>query len=208
MYGEYSLDEITDEKIEANLFPLIKAGQKALVLGINNGVACSPIAFQGLYITGVDINEYALVHCEDYFAEAGLSNLLTLFHADAIDFMQKNEDKYDLVLMTDFLMFFKKTEGKELIRLAYESLAPGGRVWIETTSTSDDCYGVVSCMRKIDDETFLCHTHCMGAMPFCFYHPMEIEKFFSSMGAEIIFRAEDQNMAGKVVNYVLAQKPA
>lgn len=208
MYGGYSLDEITDEKMIENLFPLICAGQKALVLGISTGVACSPVAFKGLHISGVDINEYALVMCESFFAEAGLSDLLTLYHIDAIEFMQKNEEKFDLVLMTDFLMFFRKTEGKELIRQAYECLSPGGCLWIETVSTSDDYFGIISCFQEIDSETFLYSTHCMGSMPFCFYYPMEIEKLLELMGAKVVFRAEDLNVAEKVVNFVLVQKPA
>lgn len=208
LYGGYSLDEITDKKMDEYLFPLIKAGQKALVLGIGNGVSTIPIALIGIHITGVDNSDFAIELSNYLFAEADMSDLLTAVRKDAIEFMQNNEEKFDLVIMTDFLMFFKKTDGKELIRQTYDCLSPGGYMWIETVSTSDDLHGAISCLKKIDEDTYLSYSHCMGYKPLCFYHPMEIEKYLKSMGAVIIFRTETENIAEKVVNLVFAQKPA
>ncbi len=196
-------------EMREHLLPLIQAGQSALDLGIGTGPMTSPIAFAELSVTGVDSNKHRLSICQEAFAQANLKHLLTAIESDALEYMQTNTVKHHLVIMSDFLMFLTKTDGKEVIRLAYECLLPSGYIWITTMSTSDEWYGDISSTQEpIDTDTFMAYSHCIGANPICFYHPMEIEEYLQSMGAKIIFQTEKENNAGGMVNIILAQKPA
>ncbi|NCP47294.1 class I SAM-dependent methyltransferase [bacterium] len=169
---------------------------------------CSPVAFAGLRIVGLDRNLSWLEHAVEAFNEAGLGEQLTVVSADALEYMRTNITKFHLVIMSDFLMFQVKTAGKELIRLAYESLLPIGYIWITTLSTGDKFYSrMVASQEPIDEDTFMSYSHCGGSGPVCFYHPLEIENYLQTMGAKVIFQAETENTAGGIVNIILAQKP-
>lgn len=63
---------------------------------------------------------------------AGLNSQLNLVHADALEYLRGNIVKYDLVFMSDLLMFIPKTSGTEIIRLAYGALSAKGYLWITT----------------------------------------------------------------------------
>lgn len=192
-----------------NLLPLLKQGQTALDLGIGTGHMCSPIAFAGLNITGVDSDQEWLTDCQEAFSEAELATQLTTVHSDALEYMQTNKASFDLVVLSDFLMFLTKTDGKEILKLAYEALNAGGYIWITTLSTNDDYFQNISQFQEpVDAETFMAYSHCHGTNPICFYFPKEIENLLTSIGSEIIFRNETENRSGGLINIILAQKPA
>lgn len=203
MYGELGYPEM-----HKHLLPLIQPGQSALDIGFGTGHMCSPIAFAGLKIVGLDRNSNWLDRAVEAFNEAGLGEQLSVVKAEALEYMRANQTRFNLVIMSDSLMFQIKTSGKKLIRLAFESLLPGGYIWITTLSTTDDFHSsMVASQEPIDEDTFVSHSHCGGSGPVCFYHPLEIEVFLESMGARVIFRTETENTTGGIVNIVLAQKP-
>lgn len=207
-YDGYAFGELGYPEMLENLLPLIQPGQTALDLGIGTGHMCSPIAFAGLSITGVDNNRQRLSYCLDAFAEAGLGQQITTVDSDALEYVRANCVNYDLVILSDFLMFLTKTDGKEILRFAYNALHPNGYLWITTMSTSDSFYASMSQSQDpIDAETFMAYSHCAGSNPMCFYFPMEIEKYLESMGAKIVFQAEAPNSSDGMFNIVLAQKP-
>ena len=207
VFDGYPYGELGYPEMHQHLLPLLEAGQSALDLGFGTGHTCSPLAFAGLKIVGVDRNDGWLQYAEEAYFEAGLGGQLTLVSADALEYMRANQTKFNLVIMSDFLMFQVKTAGKELIRLAYDTLLPNGLIWITTLSTGDEFYSRMSQSQEpIDADTFMSYSHCGGSGPVCFYHPLEIETYLQSMGAKIIFQTETENTAGGVVNIVLAQK--
>ena len=206
-FDGYAYGELGYPEMHQHLLPLLQPGQSALDIGFGTGHMCSPVAFAGLKIVGLDRNLTWLNHAVEAFAEAGLGEQLTVVCADALEYMQENKTKFHLVVMSDFLMFQIKTSGKTLIRLAYEALLPTGLIWITTLSTGDDFYSrMVAYQDPIDSDTFMSY-HCGGSGPVCFYHPLEIETYLQSMGAKVIFHTETENTAGGMVNIILAQKP-
>ncbi|KKT49635.1 MAG: hypothetical protein UW41_C0003G0002 [Candidatus Collierbacteria bacterium GW2011_GWC2_44_18] len=208
VFDGYSYGELGYPEMHQHLLPLLQPGQSTLDIGFGTGHMCSPVAFAGLRIVGLDRNLSWLEHAVEAFNEAGLGEQLTVVHADALEYTQANKTKFHLVIMSDFLMFQVKTAGKELIRLAYESLLSTGFIWITTLSTGDKFYSrMVASQEPIEEDTFMSYSHCGGSGPVCFYHPFEIETYLQSMGAKVIFQTETENTAGGIVNIILAQKP-
>ena len=208
VFDGYEYGDLGYPEMHQQLLPLLQPGGSALDVGFGTGHMCSPVAFAGLKIVGVDRNEYWLECARKAYIEAGLGELLTTVHADAFEYLQANTVKHNLVIMSDFLMFLPKTTGKEIIKLAYEALMPSGFIWITTMSTGDDCYsGMAEFQEPIDDETFMSYSPCGGSGPMCFYFPLEIKKYLESMGAVVLYRDEAPNDVGGLFNIILAQKP-
>ena len=207
VYDGYAYGDLGYPELFQHLLPLLKHDQSALDLGIGTGHESSVIAFAGLHITGVDRNPFLLGACREAYDEAEIGSQLTLVEMDALKYMRANSAKYDLVILSDFLMFLTKTDGKEILRLAYEALEASGYIWITTMSTGDDFYARMKHQREIDKETFMSHSHCGGSGPACFYFPGEIEAFLVSLGAKVVFGIETLNSSDGMFNIVLAQKP-
>jgi len=208
MFGGYEYEELGIPEMFEQLLPRVKSGQKALDLGIGAGQPSAPLAFNGLLVTGVDIDANRLGECKRLYTEAGLEAQLKTVWRDALGFLQINEEKYDVVTMFDFLMFLTKTEGKEIIKLAYETLAPSGYMWIATMSTNDERFSrFQGSLDLIDAETYLAYSRCGGESPMCFYFPEEVGNFLASMGAKVVFQAETENSQGALLSVVLVQKP-
>jgi len=209
IYDGYAYGDLGYPEMHTHLLPLISSGQTALDIGFGTGHTCSPVAFSGLKIDGVDRNGYWLDCAKDAFAEAGLGDLLNTIDSEALEFLKANTKKYDLVIMSDLLMFQTKTAGKMMIELAYGALQPNGLIWITTMSTRDHYYSrMVQSQNPIDDETFMAYSPCGGSGPMCFYFPTEIGSLLESYGAKMIFSTETESSAGGMVNIILAQKPA
>ena len=208
-FGGYAYDELGYPQMHEILIPLLVPGKKALDLGIGTGHTSSSVAFAGLSITGVDINKWAINQCWENYEDAGLEGQLSTVCADASDFMSTlaKDNQFDLVIMSDFLMFLPKKQGRSLIVEAYKALKSGGLLWITTKSTGDYFFQEMSKGQEpVDDETFMANSHCSGSMPFCFYFPGEIEKMLEPLGARVLFSSETENSAGGLFNIILIQK--
>ncbi len=207
VYDDIAYGDLGYPELHEHLLPLLQPSQTVLDIGFGAGHMCSPVAFANLNIVGLDHNLYGLEHALKCFKEAGLDGLLTIVNAEALGYLQENVTKYNLVMMSDFLMFQRKTDGREMMRLAYDAVQPSGYIWITALSTGDAFYGaMIETQESIDEDTFLSYSPCGGAGPVCFYHPLEIEYFLQSLGAKIVFQTETMNSAGGMVNIILAQK--
>lgn len=208
MFGGYEYEDLGNVEMFEQLLPLVKPGRKVLDLGIGGGHPSAPLAFSGLLVTGVDSDRYQLERCLASYKEAGMSDQLVTVCSDALNFLETCTDKFDVVFMSDFLMFIKKTPSKQILKLAYTTLAPSGLMWIQTTSTTDERYEFFANSHDpIDEETFMAYSHCHGNTPFCFYKPGEIDGFLKLHGAKIIFSAEIESSVGSILNAVLVQMP-
>lgn len=209
VFDGYQYGELGYPEMYENLLPLLVPGQTALDLGIGTGHTSSAVAFAGLMVTGVDINNWAIDECWKNYEEADLLGQLSTVVADATDYLAKlsEDSKFDVVIMSDMLMFLLKTQGRSLIIEAFTVLKKGGLLWITTKSTGDYVYLEMSQWQKpVDDETFMAYSHCSGSMPFCFYFPGEIEKILEPYGAKVLFSSETENSAGGLFNIILIQK--
>jgi len=208
IYDGYEYGELGYSELHKYLLPLLQPGMTALDIGFGTGHMSSPLAFAEVKIVGLDQNMHWLEIARAAFDEAGLGDRLVTVHAEALEYMRANEEKYGLVVMSDFLMFQRKTAGKEIIRLAHEALESGGLIWITTLSTGDECFfRMTRSQEPIDDETFMSYSPCGGSGPICFYFPREIEQYLESLGAKTIFQTETINDAGGMFNIILAEKP-
>jgi 2-polyprenyl-3-methyl-5-hydroxy-6-metoxy-1,4-benzoquinol methylase len=206
IYDEFDASELGYRQLFEQLLPLLVPGQTALDIGISAGHLCSPIAYAGLKITGVDIDERALNRCQELFVEANLS-APKLVHSDAMTFLDTCVDKFDLVIMSDFLMFLAKTKGREVLRSAWSKINTGGLMWIATKSMNDHYFRYLSSFQApIDEQTFVEYSHCHGSGPICFYSPEELKALIEDLGGEILSTDENENDRGGLSVIVLARK--
>ena len=205
-YAGLPYEDLVTKAMENQLLTRVQAGWKVLDLGISVGHAISPLAFAGLSILGVDKNLGALKFCRQEFDLAGIGELLTTANVDAFQFMATNTAKFNVVSMSDFLMFFTKTNAKRLIKSGYEALELGGLIWIVTKSANDDLYADVGRMRPIEPETYLIPVGCHGVSPVCFFRQGEIDDYLGSLGATVLYSSESENTVGGMVHTVLAMK--
>lgn len=205
-YGGFEYNDLASKEMQSHLLPVLHRGQRALNLGISAGHASSPIALNGVHITGVDIDKWALELCEEEFQKVGLGNNLATVHMDAMEYLDTCDEKFDLVILSDFLMFFTKTKGIELIKSAVSKLKKGGLIWVVTKSTSDSYYGELQGYSvEIDKLTYQTFTPCHGSGVVCFYEPLEINEILKSFGVEVSFACESMNRVGAIKNVVLGQ---
>ena len=209
VYDGYNVEGLGYPEMFTQLLPLISSVQRALDLGIGTGHLCSPVAFEGLQVVGVDKNEGSLTACKRLFGKAGLGNQLRTVTSDARNYLLSCREKYDLVMLSEILMFLKKADGKDLLKMSYDVLNANGFLWITARSTSDDFYFMLKeGFEPVDKDTFIAHSPCAGSTMVCFYSPGEIEGFLESIGGKVIFHTESINSAGGMTNIVLVQKPS
>ncbi len=205
-YDDLPYDELVTDAMRNELLPRVKPNWSVLDLGISGGHAISPLAFAGLPITGVDTNLGALKFCQEEFGKAGIADRLTTAYMDAMQFLDTNTKKFNVVSMSDFLMFFKKTTAKSLIESAYGAVESGGLIWIVTKSTTDDLYSELSWMLPIEPDTYIIQAGCHGVSTVCFFQPGEVDEILQRLGATVLFSGESMNRVGGIVNTILARK--
>lgn len=207
MFDGYEVNSLGYPETFEVLLPRLSAGQLALDLGIGAGHLCAPIAFAGLSITGVD-SSFRLATCQENFEDAGLGEKITTVSADALEFLKTNTQKFDLVIMSEILMFMLKSEGKEAIRLAYGALNLGGHLWIITKSTNDDFHQMlIGGGTVIESESYFYSSPCGGSGIASFYYPKEIDDLLKSLGASVVYSDETVNEKAGLSHIILAQKP-
>ncbi len=154
----------------------------------------------------MDTNVAALKFCQKEFENAGIVDRLTTAYMDAMQFLDTNARKFNLVSMSDFLMFFTKTKAKALVESAYEAVETGGLVWIVTKSTNDDLYSQLEWMSPVEPDTYIIQSGCLGLSTVCFFQPGEVDEILTSLGATLLYSGESVNRVGGIVNTILAKK--
>jgi 2-polyprenyl-3-methyl-5-hydroxy-6-metoxy-1,4-benzoquinol methylase len=208
-FDGYKFDKLGYSQMHEYLMPLLMPGMTALECGIGSGHTASPLGWAGLEIVGVDTDEHWLYACRELYNKHGLGENLKLVYKDIHEFLLICPDKFDVVMMSDVLMFIRKSEGREIVRLGYEALNPGGYMWITTVSTSDEMYyRMIQCQEQIDEQTYMAYSRCHGASPMCFWRPGELDELLSALGARVVYSHEGYNRADGVFVMLLVQKPA
>lgn len=205
-YDDLPYDELVTDAMRNELLPRVKPNWSVLDLGIAGGHAISPLAFAGLPIMGVDTNLGALKLCQAEFGKAGIADRLTTVYMDAMQFLDTNTKKFDVVSMSDFLMFFTKTKAKALIESAYTAVEHEGLIWIVTKSTNDGLYSELGWMLPVEPDTYIIQAGCHGVSTVCFFRPGEVDEILTSLGATLLYSGESVNRVGGIVNTILARK--
>ena len=114
-YAGLPYQELVTDAMECELLPRVKTDGRVLDIGISRGHAISPLAFAGLSILGVDTNVGAQKFSHEEFDKAGFGDKLITAYMDAMQFLDTNTQKFDVVSMSDLLMFFAKTNNARYI---------------------------------------------------------------------------------------------
>ncbi len=205
-YAGLSYEELVTKTMRTELLPRLQSDWSALDIGIAAGHAISPVAFAGLSVLGVDINARSLKFCQEEFGKAGLGDKIETVKMDAMEFLDTNTEKFDVVSMSDFLMFFAITKAIELIKSAYDAVKDDGLIWIVTKSTNDGLYSELGWMLPVEPDTYIIQAGCHGVSTVCFFRPGEVDEILTSLGATLLYSGESVNRVGGIVNTILARK--
>lgn len=208
VYDGYDVKDLGYIQLHNALVPLISRGQKVLDLGIAGGHSSSPVAFAGAEMVGVDINSDWLNRCRQAYQDAGLGDQLTTINMDIVQYLdQAPKDHFDVVILSDVLMFFAKSKAKEILAKAMKVLKPGGLLWVTTLSASDSRYQFfLSTHEPLEEDTFMTYTHCGGASTICYFRLTDVDPLFTDLGTTLYYRDEVENERGGVFLIVLAGK--
>jgi 2-polyprenyl-3-methyl-5-hydroxy-6-metoxy-1,4-benzoquinol methylase len=112
------------------LLPYFKGVETVLDIGCGRGVCLQLLREAGIKPVGVDLFASAVEQCRALgFAE--------VFHSDALAFLRERPGAYDGIICSHVIEHLPFSDGKELIRLAFESLKPRGRLAIVTPNPLD-----------------------------------------------------------------------
>ena len=76
-------------------------------------------------ILGIDISREQLAICKKYVSE-------NVIETDVIEFLRRNESRYDLITAIDFIEHLKKDTVVEFVQLVFKTLTEGGIAIIRT----------------------------------------------------------------------------
>ncbi|MCP9211965.1 class I SAM-dependent methyltransferase [Streptomyces sp. NEAU-Y11] len=121
--------EQTRELIAGSPLLDFPTGSRVLDLCCGPGLYLVPLAARGHTVTGVDLSPVMLERARAACADAGVD--VRLMRADMLDHVEPRA--YDVVLnvFTSFGYFDDPEDNVRVLRNAYESLAPGGRLLID-----------------------------------------------------------------------------
>lgn len=80
-------------------------------------------------IIGVDVSSEQIKKAKNM----GINRVV---EADVFDWLREHSDEYDLIVVNDLLEHFTKSELRELLELIYNSLKPGGQIFITVPNAS------------------------------------------------------------------------
>ncbi|WP_329101475.1 methyltransferase domain-containing protein [Micromonospora sp. NBC_01699] len=110
----------------------LPAGSRVLDLGCGPGTYAVPLAERGALVTGVDLSVAMLDRARETTGQAGLT--VRLVRADMREFVEPSS--YDLVISmyTSFGYFADPAQNQLVLRNAWRSLVPGGRLLMDLFS--------------------------------------------------------------------------
>ncbi|ROO59496.1 methyltransferase family protein [Micromonospora sp. Llam0] len=110
----------------------VTAGTSVLDLGCGPGTYAVPLAARGAKVTGVDLSAAMLDRADRASAQAGVP--VRLVRADMREFVER--DRYDVIISmyTSFGYFTDPAQNQLVLRNAWQSLVPGGRLLLDLFS--------------------------------------------------------------------------
>jgi len=122
---------------------ILHRDKRILDVGCGTGFLLKALELEGYeHLWGVEVDASQL-------GEAGRRLERTkLAHQDAFVFLESNREQFDIVLCYDVIEHMAKEQIVALLRLARESLAPGGTLVVKTPNADFPCFA--SRMRYVD----------------------------------------------------------
>ena len=103
VYGEENDVPISKADTQEFLLNLIKENNYMSVLEIGTAIGYSTIAFASTNcvskVDSVEIDENRLLVARENIKKSGLDKKIKLYHMDAKEFLQNNENKYDFIYL-------------------------------------------------------------------------------------------------------------
>jgi SAM-dependent methyltransferase len=100
--------------------------KKILEIGCGDGFLTSFLLKRNVQITAVDISGKAIENMRHQFSEEIGQGKLKLKCADAVEFLETAEEKYDAIVGSGIIHHIKKEDWKKLFWAARKKLSPGG----------------------------------------------------------------------------------
>ena len=100
--------------------------KKVLEIGCGNGFLTFFLLKKPLQITAIDISEKAVENMRHQFSGEIQEGSLKLKCADALEFLEAADEKYDAIIGSGIIHHIEKKDWEKLFGLAHKKLNPGG----------------------------------------------------------------------------------
>jgi tellurite methyltransferase len=152
---------------------LIKKGN-LLDLGIGEGRNAFPFAFLGFNIDGVDISDTAIGRCKENLNKK--DSIINLSSSDLREYDIK-KDNYTLIIASNVLNFFKRSEIDTIMKKIKEGLKKDGIIYLNVFSPLDPQYDSLKMNKKqVEENTFYIDERDTYKH---FFTQQELNKYFS-----------------------------
>lgn len=121
---------ITDYLNQLDTLVPPKKGGKALVLGLGGGLSVGVLMKKGYNVEAVEFDERIIYCAERWF---GLSEKALTYHDDARRYLNRTEERYDVILADVFKAEEQPSHVltvESLNRIKHQQLKSGGQLWI------------------------------------------------------------------------------
>jgi 2-polyprenyl-3-methyl-5-hydroxy-6-metoxy-1,4-benzoquinol methylase len=126
---QFSGNEDSIRSYQIHLASIFNPGQRVLDLGCGNGYFLDLLKDRGVFGEGVDLNSSCVEACR--------SKGHLVVQAEAIDFLQRNDESYDAILSSHLIEHLNPESAKLLIELSVKLLKPNGTLLIITPNPID-----------------------------------------------------------------------
>lgn len=103
--------------------------KEVLELGCGYGYTAFLFSKKAKSVIGVDIDNEAIEKARSNYRN--ISNL-NFIREDALNFLQKNSTKFDVIALFEFIEHINATKQKELIKKIHDALKPEGQLFLST----------------------------------------------------------------------------
>lgn len=179
----------------------VQPGSKLLELGCGVMPESMFLALNlGCKITGVDGNDYLLRRLKKEKLVSELS--VQLVRADLEEY-QVTPAGWDVIICTDTLFLFAKSQARALLAKIKQGLAPNGLVYVYTLSVNTSIF---SYSYKVEEEedTYLIQAGCCGSSVGCGFRLEELVTSFG--GLKVWYQEERDDERGRTLVSLIAQR--
>lgn len=130
--------------------------RKVLDLGCGTGIHSVRMAKQGWSVTAIDCSAKSLEAAERLAKHHGLSEKITFYHGDALEWMAQSEEKFNVVFTSGVVYYLDVNILEQCLR---RCLSPGGHLLCVETYGGNPLMNFMRNIRKVHDEQTLKHLH-------------------------------------------------